>query len=364
LGLLVAATASCGGTGSEKDRANQEIETSAVVDPGSQPVVCGVEDEYEFKMIADFELGSVAGGWYFNNDQCDKCQKTIDRIKEIKNAAKTIVGLQDLAPGDLEGQFGPDKNGCLVRGDVIKKWYNDELPLLDETLEKGDPSKNVPPNCKAVCEASQTPSAFIKPVAGDRIAFDGKDKPRCGSRYAMHVKGGPFQTWGGVFAVQFGSPGLDADDSEQEGGKKWEGISFWARVGPESRHPLRIELSDELTDDKQKVYQGELVSELTTEELADWCKAPKFVCNGDSVRDDTNGCDKFGANRSMTTDWKFFTIDFANLRQSGWGQKAVDENGALASLNINQIRTLNFLWTTGVWDVWIDDVALYRRLQP
>jgi len=52
------------------------------------------------------------------------------------------------------------------------------------------------------------------------------------------------------------------------------------------------------------------------------------------------------------------------LRQSGWGQKSIDENGALAGLDSGDIRSINFLWTTGEWDVWIDDIALYRRKKP
>jgi len=347
LGLFGAVTlASCGGT--DDGRPTQGTPAPVILDLGSQQVVCEVTDQFEFATLADFELGSVTGGWYFNNDQCDKCQKALDRIKEINNAFAR-VGSLTVDP--------VDKNGCVVADDVVQnEWHDKELPQLNVDIEKGNAAKNIPPRCRDVCEASQTPSAFIKPLPADRLNFNGKDQPRCGSKYAMHVKGGPFQTWGGVFAVQLGNPGLDAAN--------WEGISFWARVGPQSRHPLRIELSDPRTDDKQKVYQGQLLDNPTADQLAEWCKTPQFVCNGDSVRDDTNGCDKFGANRSMTTDWQFFAVDFALLRQSGWGQKSIDENGALAGLDSGDIRSINFLWTTGEWDVWIDDIALYRRKKP
>jgi hypothetical protein len=340
----------CGGT--DDGRAKDSLDEPKVVDTGSQPVTCSVTDDYEFSMLADFELGSVTGGWYFNNDQCDKCQKAIDRIKEINNATELASS----------GRTPVDKWGCSVAEDTLAdEWVKVEKVQLEKALVEGDPAKNIPPKCREVCEESQTPSAFIKPLPAERLKFNGKEQPRCGSRYAMHVKGGPFQTWGGVFAVQFGNPGLDATDRD---GKSWDGISFWARIGPGSRQPIRVELSDERTDDKQMVYKGDLRSDLEGDELEAWCKERTFVCNGDSVRDDTNGCDKFGANGSMSENWHFFTFDFAYLRQSGWGQKAKDETGALVGLDISQIRTLNFLWTTGTWDVWIDDIALYRRKQP
>jgi hypothetical protein len=358
-GLLVAATSSCGGT--DEGRPTSGFKQVATVDIGSQQVVCGVTDEYDFLPVADFELGSVTGGWYFNNDRCDKCQQALDRIKLIEAnipRAKSLTGEP------------VDKRGCPVEKELVLTDWTDELALLKEAVDEGDAQRSIPANCREVCNESQTPNAFVKPLAASRIAFDSngdgklEDQPRCGSRYAMHVVGGPFETWGGVFAAQFGSPGLDLDTSDKAGGVKWEGLSFWARVAPDSRSSLRIELADEHTDDKQKVYDGELVSSLTSDEMTEWCKNPTYVCNGDSTRESTDGCDKFGANRAMTSDWEFFTFKFDTLRQSGWGQVALDENGRQVGLDINQLRSLTFLWTTGNWDVWIDDIAFYRRKQP
>jgi len=238
------------------------------------------------------------------------------------------------------------------------------------------------------------PNAYVKPLPAERLAFEqpnGKveDQPRCGSRYAMHVKGGPFATWGGSFAVQLGQPGLDASE--------WEGLSFWARVGPQSRNPLRIEISDPHNDDKQLVYwklddDGErkthpefvTMAELTREEFDPpppkedatdeeqaiydraWCnpKNHNLICNPDSLREDRNGCDKFGANGWMTGTWQFFTFNFKSFRQSGWGTPALDFDRNPATMDTSKLRSLNFMWTTGTWDVWIDDVALYRRKQP
>ncbi len=395
--LFAAVASGCGGT--DNGRTVTQVDEPVAYDVGSRPVLCSVVDGYEFKTIQDFELGSVTGGWYFNNDQCDKCQKVIDRIKEINGIVNPVQLEMSTEP------VYPDKYGCSdwrlkkrnteaddeyqARIAPIQLAYQAELDVLQQQLIEGDPDNNVPANCRDACKASQFPDAYIKPLAASRMEFtlDGKkfkEQPRCGSHFAMHVESLlPFQTWGGVFAVQLGNPGLDATG--------WDGISFWARVGPSSRHPLRIEISDQRNDDKQMMYtfpgetaltpvtreslierndQGEIEYDYfdTPGDEQSWCNKRLFSCNPDSVREDRNGCDKYGANRSMSGDWQFFTIDFSVMRQSGWGmavtEPPMDPKGLPAELDKSQLRSLNFLWTTGTWDVWIDDIALYRRKQP
>jgi hypothetical protein len=421
-GLLAAATSGCGGT--DGVRTSRSGDTPGLEDTGSNPVLCGVTDDYEFKMLQDFELGSVTGGWYYNNDQCDKCQKVIDRIKELgaqahganleysavriypdkygctdwrlvdlpdETAAEYLkrVKALDLSVVDPRTDTETDDEYAQRIKETVHAWYDSQLSRLERILIDGDPDNNVPPNCRAVCEASQSPNAYVKPLPASRIEFIDPEtgkvaaQPRCGSQFAMHVKGGPFQTWGGTFAVQFGQPGLDGGD--------WDGISFWARVGPSSRHPLRLEISDARNDDKQMLYTFPGHSSPSHVTQADfdaendkrveagldplgffdgptygssWCKNRQFACNPDSTREDHNGCDKFGANRTMTGDWQFYTVDFFDVRQSGWGMPVKDDQGNAAPLDRTDMRTLVFMWTTGTWDVWIDDVAFYRRKQP
>lgn len=406
LGLLVAVASACGGT--DNGRPPAQVKDPVQVDTGSKPVLCSVTNDFEFKTIQDFEIGATTGGWYFNNDLCDKCQKVIDRIKEL-NSIMTVSsdGQVTLKPIELDysKEFVlADKRGCNIwelmqqpteaseaykeRTAPIVAEYTAELATLERQLIEGDPANNVPANCRDACNASQTPNAYIKPLTAASIEFktNGKtftQQPRCGSRFAMHVQGGPFQTWGGAFAVQLGNPGLDATG--------WDGISFWARVGPSSRHPLRIEISDWQNDDKQMMYLDPIAGtwvKVTRETLItrdsdsnkivenhfdspgdakSWCNSGIYICNSDSVREDKNGCDKYGANRSMSGDWQFFSIDFSEFRQSGWGMPVttppMDPNGLPAEIDKSQLRSLNFLWTTGVWDVWIDDIALFRRKQ-
>jgi hypothetical protein len=92
----------------------------------------------------------------------------------------------------------------------------------------------------------------------------------CGSRYAFNLRGGPFRSWGGGMGVsmrwiweKYCQPGTadyraDADfcpaGSEVWSTKSldlshWEGLSFWARRGPDGQSGLRAMVGDRITDD-------------------------------------------------------------------------------------------------------------------
>ncbi len=303
--LGVLALTSCGGT--DEGRRAESFEVVTVDDPGSVPVRCSVDDEYDFGTIdtnpvfEDFELGSVVGGWYLNNDQCDECDKLINQLRD----------LQVEVP-----------NCGILDESVEEEALCAQKAQLEAEIEI----------CKPHCLAAASPNPYQKPLPAARI-----QEPRCGSQYAMHIQGGPMTRWGGVMGVQFAAPGIDASD--------WDGVAFWARVGPESRHPIRFEVSDKFTDDKVREEAK------PDEEQAE-------ACLSDAPRDQTReGCDKFGVNRSLTTDWQFFAIPFEEMRQSGWGMQApyLDKAG---------LRSLSFMYATGVWDIWIDDLALFRRKNP
>jgi hypothetical protein len=302
-GLLALATVACGGT--DDGRRTEPFAEVEVQDPGSRPVLCSLDDEYDFgtadapsPLSEDFELGSVIGGWYVNNDQCDECDKKVNRVKAL-----------DIEVPRCDGELTAKQKVVCDEKDTL----NAEIPI-----------------CMPVCLAAMSPNPYQKPLPADRI-----QEPRCGSQFAMHIKGGPLMRWGGVMGVQFAAPGLDAGD--------WEGISFWARVGPESRNPIRMEVSDKYTDDKvrqEAANRGE-------EDLSQYCLS-------DAPRDRTReGCDKFGVNRSLSQDWQFFAVKFEEMRQSGWGMAApyLDKTG---------LRSVSFMYTTGIWDIWIDDLSLFR----
>jgi len=82
--------------------------------------------------------------------------------------------------------------------------------------------------------------------------------PRCSDRpdpmnRAIHIQGGPFLSWGGGVGIGMknlpqvtGSVGLAAAMQDKS---EWEGISFWARRGPDSQVGFRVLVGDKNTDD-------------------------------------------------------------------------------------------------------------------
>jgi len=82
--------------------------------------------------------------------------------------------------------------------------------------------------------------------------------PRCSDKvennnHAIHIQGGPFLSWGGGVGIGLknfpsvvGSVGV-ADAMKDISG--YEGISFWARRGPDSQAGFRVLVGDKYTDD-------------------------------------------------------------------------------------------------------------------
>jgi hypothetical protein len=56
----------------------------------------------------------------------------------------------------------------------------------------------------------------------------------------------------------------------------------------------------------------------------------------------------------LTTDWQFYTLRFADMQQGGYGKKA-------PYFNLKAIDTIAFTFIVGWADVYIDNVAFYRR---
>ena len=66
------------------------------------------------------------------------------------------------------------------------------------------------------------------------------------------------------------------------------------------------------------------------------------------------GCDAFGSFIVMNNDWQFFALPFSEMRQEGWGKQA-------PFFDTQHISNLTFYYGVGVWDIWIDDIAYYKR---
>ncbi len=102
---------------------------------------------------------------------------------------------------------------------------------------------------------------------------------------------------------------------------KYTGISFWAKVGPGSTKTVRLKVPDVNTDPDGKV-----------------CKE----CFND-----------FGADLTLTEQWKKYTFSFASLKQmKDWGDPT--------PASINKSKLYGMQWQVNdsgaAYDIWIDDV--------
>jgi hypothetical protein len=273
-------------------------------DPGSLPVYSCEADQPSSGIttvsIEDWETGA-GGGWYTNNDRCEVCQDATDAI----NAARWYDN------GTLEIDAGALDAGLIQRSECAKN-----------------------------CLASQSPSYFAKPVPAERIPGG-----RCGSQYAFHVISGPFSKWGGQLGINFSPPKCVAlncpSDSAAVAGGPYDGISFWVRTAPGSGTAFRVQVGESHTDFKYP-------------EPGD--AGPPCVDNVGLVspNDTSGGCDSFGSYVELNPIWQFVTLPFEEMRQAGWGKRA-------PFFDIQHISNLTFFYGPGVWDIWIDDIAFYKR---
>ena len=293
LGLLLPMLG-CGGE--DRGRPTRKPAPEPGSDPGSGPVQCELDPSLEFLLVDDFELAAAGGSWFTNNEVCEPCQLVLNQISDANRAIAVCAGSQ------LPECQDPERVALIAR-----------KPELVAALDR----------CKPPCVASQNPSLFDKPLPAEAIAGG-----RCGSRFALHVRGGPFVDGGGSVGFTFAGP-FDASG--------FDGIAFWARRGPLGRNALRIEVSERHTEQKYDKGDG------------------KPICEPEVTDDDTSrGCDKFGGYAVTSDDWRPFLLPFAELRQAGWGLQA-------PFLDVWGLMSLSFRYDAGDWDFWIDDVALYRR---
>jgi hypothetical protein len=133
---------------------------------------------------------------------------------------------------------------------------------------------------------------------------------------AAHVYGGPFSVWGAGFGFGLGSP---------YNAKGYAGIGFWARfAGP----PVSVQVA---FPDKDTELAGGLC---------------------DPSLNGGNSCyDHYSARRSMTGQWQWYEVRFAELQQLGFGRRGQ----AFDPTTLFEVQFL--IPQNAKFDVWIDDVV-------
>lgn len=134
----------------------------------------------------------------------------------------------------------------------------------------------------------------------------------------------------------------------------WDGISLWVRRGDPSAGSAVIlsviDIENENVDASSEPHCG------CTEESDGGFRCWKDPSKEDAPLPDTQKCDPFGIPLPLTDEWTFLAIPFSDLRQKGFGFAS-----ATGRLDASQISRLQLLTTSGDWDYWIDDVALFRE---
>jgi len=144
---------------------------------------------------------------------------------------------------------------------------------------------------------------------------------RCGvSQRAFRMTGAGLTEWGMVFGFNFRDGAHDLTE--------WDGVSFWARRGAVSGRSMFFSVFDPYTEDKGGHCDSS--SEVLTEK-----------------------CDAYGTGVGLDEEWRFFAIPFDKLRQRGFGVPTEE-------LLVSEILGFNWAADRGDWDVWVDDIALYR----
>jgi hypothetical protein len=121
------------------------------------------------------------------------------------------------------------------------------------------------------------------------------------------------------------SLGITLNNFQPYDASKYDGISFYAKVGPKSTTAVRLQFAD-----GQTVPDGGI------------CKA----------------CwNHFGKDLTLTKDWKKYTVSFAELAQmEGWGDPRPP--------SVDAKRLMQILWAVSGkgtdFDVWVDQVKFLK----
>jgi hypothetical protein len=171
-----------------------------------------------------------------------------------------------------------------------------------------------------------TTSATQVPKQGDPFTMTpgGRD----GTGYAANTHGGGFTVWGAGFGFNFKDPG-DGDGGSAKStydASAYSGIAFWAKTGPGSDKGLRVNVSNKDTDP------------------AGGTCAPVEKCS-----------DHFGSPLTLTAEWVKYTLPFAKMAQSGWGQ-------SVAKFDVSTLYAVQFQVGKGAtFDISVDEVALLLK---
>jgi len=274
-------------------------------DDGGHPAKCDALDGYELYLLDRFEV-LHSSDWYFNNDRTAR-QSPVPDSQGVETEA---------IPG----------------GRCIGAVPTERAPTLCDRPEArpGECSGTyVPDSWQAInirtgyMTGNGGVMGTIRPKKNCISPDETKPETVCPFQ-AGPPEVGPCSTGEGPSPSLFGCEA--AEDTST-----WEGIVFWGRVGPGSESSIRIRASDPYTDDKA-------------------CFCNPYTNQNDA----SDGCDKFGAFVELDQNYRAVFARFDEMQQGGWGLPR-------DHLDVSNLFEIVFEYGAGTWDLWIDDVALFRR---
>ena len=154
---------------------------------------------------------------------------------------------------------------------------------------------------------------------------------RGASKYALHVTGQGFQLWADLSA-SFGWGSVDGSPNRilPYDAHTREGLVFWARVGDTSTNSVRLNVTDQYSNDAAG------------------------ICDPTATSGGTACHDHFGISLAgLDVTWRQYKIPFSGLSQQMFGtpRPAVDTTS---------LYSIDFLFPVGsVFDFWVDDISFY-----
>lgn len=221
--------------------------------------------------------------------------------------AMSALGCSDPEPGELDFLDNMEDGDALIlpRGGRMAGWFT----YKDPTAGVLNPDVGVIP--------------VMETIPGGRCGL---------SMRAMRVTGSGFTEWGAGFGFSFKSimrDGIWTSDSYDA--SAFTGITFWARIGETSIDTVRFAVSD-----KWSVPEGG--------------QCDVTVPSGEKA------CyDHFGSVLTLAQTWKRFTFRFGELAQRNFGMPRPTLDLPVAHSVEFQIPA-----ASSAFDVWIDDIALFR----
>jgi len=276
-------------------------------DPGSGPVDCTALDGYELWLIDDFET-SPRTSWYTNSDRTAEQIPVPDQTvpaSPLLNGGRCVNASSSANGPTACDSPGASPGTCAAALALTsRRGVHVRSGLL--TANGGQLGMDLP----TVCSSEQ---CELKPAP-----------PEVGPCSPTGYESGLYNPG---LAPSIASKGCHAAVDYSA----WEGIVLWARVAPGSAGYLRVRASDGLVDEKG------------------------CVCNPYTDQNDSsNGCDKWGTTINVDGTFRAYFFPFEAMQQGGWGLKS-------DRLDTSNLFSIGIEWGRGAWDLWLDDVAFYRR---